>query len=141
MLKWLFKKTMLSDMDDNVKDYAVLLKDRIVMVFLAEVSVRLILILPLISFIALGIGLEFTLINETLWCVLLIAHLIWLIYFHKMFLNEIERFKEDVAIKLYNRYFLRKGKALKEEDFKKIEQDNSKLYYYITRLLPQLKNY
>lgn len=137
MVEWLFRKEILSKVDENAKDYARLLKDKYKIDLLALYIIALFFIFPFSALVAYVVVIEHTIFNIVVGIIAIIAVGTGSIYFFKRFTKEIIRFKNDIAINMYNKRYLRKGKALSEEDFKTIKEKNDELHYVITRLMAQ----
>lgn len=137
MLNRLFKKEVLDCVAEEAKEYAGILKDRWRMDLFATIIVFFIFVLPVSFMLSCFLAVEKTLFNIISGSIMLLAFGVGTIAFYRIFKKEIWNFKNGIAINLYYRHYLTKGKALTQEDLQEIKENNESLHYVITNLKAQ----
>lgn len=129
MLEFILRRTVLKKYSKEDQSTALLLKHRIKIDFIAQFLVYLFAILPLSSLLTLLILSEHTLSNVIQDIILIVAYIIFLLFFIKKFYEPISVFKNLVASTMYFSRYVMKGKALSKDDFDIVEKEQKKIYY------------
>ena len=129
MFEFVLRRTVFRALSKEDQETAMLLKDKIKTDFISQILISIFGALPLATLITLLLTCEQTL-SDVIQCVILIvAYIVFAVWFMKRFHEPIDAFKELISANIYSSRYVIKGNAISKTDFDIIKKEKEKLHY------------
>lgn len=129
MFEFILRRTVFKTLSKEDQYTAMLLKSQIKTTFISAVLISTFIAIPLVALITLLIKCEHTLDNVISTVILIVAYIIFVVWFMRKFSNPIQAFKKLLSANIYASRYVIKGNAISKSDFDIIKKENEKLHY------------
>lgn len=137
MFEFILRRTILKKLSKEAQEMTMLQKDWLWTTYISEVMISALWLLPAIFSVLSMIFdciLDFSLVYLIVCGAIIGSYVSIVLYFKKMFRDNIEIFKASVVANMYFSRYVIKGNAISKDDFEIIKRKNEGLYEQIMTL-------